>query len=284
MSALILLIGILFFVLLVYLLIEFVFVAPKGQLAAAIAEQSPLSGYRRAIAGLDRPVKKYAPPALLKKVRTDLYWARILGKFQNWNEVQLVSLQVAAGLGTAIILSLVGSDLVILLAGAGLAFQYPAVMAGSAARKARRRFQSQLPEFIQLVAAQMAVGTGMDEAIRRVSSSPSLAGAWMRKCVQMSQGQALGLLGQIQREAAESGLPDLIGLGVQLGFIQRGTNQAELMNQLATTISANYAAESELRAEKLGSELVVPMVLFYFLPFIMALMMVIGYPIIANLF
>ncbi len=284
MSALILLIGILFFVLMAYLLLEFVFVAPKGQLAAAIAAQSQLKGYRRAIAGLDKPVQKYAPPALLKKVRTHLYWARMLGKFQDWNEVQLVSLQVATGLGLAVVLSLLGSDLVILLAGSVVAFQYPAVMVNSAARKARRRFQAQLPEFIQLVSAQMAVGTSMDEAIRRVSRTPSLVGAWMRKCVQMSQGQAFGLLGQIQREAEESGLPDLIGLGVQLGFIQRGTNQAELMNQLATTISANYAAESEQRAEKLGSELVVPMVLFYFLPFIMALMMIIGYPLIANLF
>ena len=41
---------------------------------------------------------------------------------------------------------------------------------------------------------------------------------------------------------------------------------------------------AEQRAEKLGSELVVPMVLFYFIPFLITILVVIGYPVMVGLF
>jgi hypothetical protein len=40
---------------------------------------------------------------------------------------------------------------------------------------------------------------------------------------------------------------------------------------------------AEQRAEKVGSELVIPMVLFYFLPFMVTLLAVIGWPIFTNM-
>ncbi len=55
------------------------------------------------------------------------------------------------------------------------------------------------------------------------------------------------------------------------------------MGQLATSIAADYIGNAEQRAEKIGSELVIPMVLFYFLPFMVILLMVIGWPIMQNL-
>ena len=79
-------------------------------------------------------------------------------------------------------------------------------------------------------------------------------------------------------------MPELIGMGVQLGFIRRGTAQQELMGQLATSIAAEYIGQAEGRAEKLGSELVIPMVLFYFVPFLITIIVVIGYPVMVGLF
>lgn len=103
----------------------------------------------------------------------------------------------------------------------------------------------------------------------------------MRRVLQMSQGR--DLVEQMQREAQESQLPELIGMAVQLEFIRRGTAQQELMGQLATSIAADYIGNAEQRAEKIGSELVIPMVIFYFLPFMVTLLIVIGWPIVQNL-
>ena len=55
------------------------------------------------------------------------------------------------------------------------------------------------------------------------------------------------------------------------------------MGQLATSIAADYIGSAEQRAVKVGSELVIPMVVFYFLPFLVTLLAVIGWPIVQNL-
>jgi len=55
------------------------------------------------------------------------------------------------------------------------------------------------------------------------------------------------------------------------------------MGQLATSIAADYIGNAEQRAEKVGAELVIPMVIFYFLPFLVTLLAVIGWPIVQNL-
>src|SRR5450759_1103840 len=112
-------------------------------------------------------------------------------------------------------------------------------------------------------------------------AAQSLVGKWMRWVLQMAQGR--DLIEQMQREAQESHLPELIGMSVQLEFIRRGTAQQELMGQLATSIAADYIGNSEQRAEKVGAELVIPMVIFYFLPFLVTLLAVIGWPIVQNL-
>jgi len=121
----------------------------------------------------------------------------------------------------------------------------------------------------------------MEEALRRTAQAQSLVGKWMRWVLQMAQGR--DLIEQMQREAQESHLPELIGMSVQLEFIRRGTVQQELMGQLATSIAADYIGSAEQRAEKVGSELVIPMVVFYFLPFLVTLLAVIGWPIVQNL-
>src|SRR4030042_3209237 len=98
----------------------------------------------------------------------------------------------------------------------------------------------------------------------------------MRNVLQMSQGQVI--FTQLQREPQASCLPDLIGLAVQLEFVRLGTAQQELMGQMAGQIAAEYAASAEQRAERVGGELVIPMVIFYFLPFIALILVLIGWP------
>jgi len=149
------------------------------------------------------------------------------------------------------------------------------------ARKMRRQFIAQLPEYVQLVSAQMSANVSMEEALRRTAQAQSFVGKWMRRVLQMAQGR--NLIEQMQREAQEKQLAELIGMAVQLEFIRRGTAQQELMGQLATSIAADYIGAAEQRAEKVGSELVIPMVIFYFLPFLATLLVVIGWPIVAGL-
>lgn len=283
MTVLIPLIGIGVFALIIYLTLELAPAAPTGRLAETLtpADGVVLTGWRRSLSVLDKPVSKWSPAGFVRKARADLYWAQLAGKWMDWNEVQFISLRVAAAIGGAIMGTVVFGEPVLTLVVALIGFQYPAMAMGGIARRTRRQFTAQLPEYVQLVSAQMSANVSMEEALRRTSQAQSLAGKWMRKVLQMAQGR--DLVEQMQREAQESQLPELIGMAVQLEFIRRGTAQQELMGQLATSIAADYIGNAEQRAEKIGSELVIPMVIFYFLPFMVTLLIVIGWPIVQNL-
>lgn len=283
MTVLIPLIGIGVFALIIYLTLELAPAAPTGRLAETLtpADGVVLTGWRRSLSVLDKPVSKWSPAGFVRKARADLYWAQLAGKWTDWNEVQFISLRVAAAIGSVILGTLVFGEPVLVLVVALIGFQYPAMAMGGIARRTRRQFTAQLPEYVQLVSAQMSANVSMEEALRRTSQAQSLAGKWMRRVLQMAQGR--DLVEQMQREAQESQLPELIGMAVQLEFIRRGTAQQELMGQLATSIAADYIGNAEQRAEKIGSELVIPMVIFYFLPFMVTLLIVIGWPIVQNL-
>jgi len=283
MIALIPLIGIGVFALITYLTLELVPSAPTGRLAATLtpADGVVLTGWRKSLSVLDKPVSKWSPAGFIRNVRSDLYWAQIAGKWMDWNEVQLISLRVAAGVTGLVVGTIVFGEATLAVVVGMIGFQYPAMAVGGIARRTRRQFTAQLPEYVQLVSAQMSANVSMEEALRRTAQAQSLVGKWMRRVLQMAQGR--DLVEQMQREAQESQLPELVGMAVQLEFIRRGTAQQELMGQMATSIAADYIGTAEQRAEKIGSELVIPMVLFYFLPFMVTLLIVIGWPIVQNL-
>lgn len=283
MVTLIYLTGITVFALVIYLTLELAPAIPTGRLAETLTPSDGFdrSGWRKTLSTLDQPVAKWAPAGFLRRTRSDLYWAQLGEQWADWNEVQFTSLRLAlAAIGSSLGVLATGEP-VLGLVGGLIGFQYPSMNMAGKARRIRRQFIAQLPEFIQLVSAQMSANVSMEEALRRTSQAQSLVGKWMRRALQMAQGR--DLIEQIQREAQASQLPELIGMSVQLEFIRRGTAQQELMGQLATSIAADYIGSAEQRAEKVGSELVIPMVVFYFLPFLLTLLAVIGWPIVQNL-
>jgi Flp pilus assembly protein TadB len=272
--------------LLIVLWVEFVPSLPSGRAARYLRESDQpadpeLPGWRKWLAWLDRPTARWAPGSILRRTKADLYFAQLAGKWQGWDEVQFTSLRVALALGALVFGLLIYDDLVPSTIASLLGWQVPVVLLGGVARRVRRRFQAQLPEFIQLVAAQMAAGVSLEEALRRTAQMDSLAAQWMRHVLQMSQGRVI--FTQLQKEAQASNMPDLIGLAVQLEFVRLGTAQQELMAQMANRIAAEYTAGAEQRAERVGAELVIPMVIFYFLPFIAVILALIGWPILATI-
>ncbi len=283
MTALIYLTGIAAFALVAYLSLELLPSAPTGKLADLLtpSDEPHLSGWRKSLSPLDKPVSRWTPAGFLRKTQTDLYWAHLAEHWEGWNEVQFTSLRIALGLAGFGIAVAATAQPILALVGGLIGFQYPAMSMARAARRIKRQFNAQLPEYVQLVSAQMSANVSMEEALRRTSQVESLVGKWVRGVLQMAQGR--DLIEQLQREARQSHLAELIGMSVQLAFIQRGTAQQELMGQLASSIAADYIGKSEQRAEKIGSELVIPMVIFYFLPFMITVLAVIGWPILQNL-
>src|SRR5574338_915671 len=99
MTALIYLPGIAVFALVIYLTLELAPATPTGRLSEILtpADGVVLTGWRKSLSVLDKPVSKWSPAGFIRKVRSDLYWAQLAGKWMDWNEVQFISLRVAAG-------------------------------------------------------------------------------------------------------------------------------------------------------------------------------------------
>jgi len=281
------LLGILVSLLIIVLTVEFIPATPQGKTAkylnqaAGLAETNHLPSWRKALSPLEKPVSEYSPKRLLRKTTSNLYWSQFNGKWSNWTAIQLTTARIVCSLIGFIIGGLFFETVVLALVSSLVAFQLPVTSLNTDARKTRRRFQRELPEFIQLFAAQMAAGVSMEEALRRSSQSEGSVAKWMRMVLNKTQGRSI--LEQLQKESEASCLPDLISMSTQLKFIRRGTAQQALLAQLADRIAADYVGQADQRAEKVSGELVIPMVLFYFLPFLASLIAIIGYPVVEGL-
>jgi hypothetical protein len=158
----------------------------------------------------------------------------------------------------------------------------------SPARKVHRQIQAELPELVALLAAEVGAGTNISEALVRLSRGSGIGAAWLRRAVTGAVG---GLLlstdtqeGALMREARLSGDEDLIGLAINLDKLaQRGTGTRALLAQTARSAAAQYIAAAHIRAEKVGSEIILPMVFFFFLPYVAVLLMVLGAPLLSGI-
>jgi Flp pilus assembly protein TadB len=256
-------------------------------------EDLPLGrGLLRALA----PLARYTPAGWLRAVGRQLYWAQLGGGWQGWSLPEVAALHIACGLaGLAAGLLLAPGDLAMLLALAALApFLLNLLGLRSPARKVHRQVQAELPELVALLAAEVAAQTTLEQALARLSRGNGLGAAWLRRALAGAVGEALftpnvahwdrhGQTGALLREATASGDDDLIALAINLDKIhQRGTGAQELLAQTARASAARYIAGANLRAEKVGSEIILPMVVFFFLPYVAVLLLVLGAPLLTG--
>lgn len=281
------LLGILVSLLLVVLMVEFIPVSPQGKTAkylsdaAGLPNSDLLPAWRKLLTPFEKPVSTYSPKGLLRKTASNLYWVQFNGKWNGWTATQLLTARIVCALIGFIVGGIFFEIIILALVSAMVAYQMPVTSLNTEARRTQRRFQRELPEFVQLFAAQMAAGVSMEEALRRSSQSEGVVAKWMRMMLNKAQGRSI--LEQLQKESEASCLPDLISVATQLRFIRKGTAQQALLAQLADRIAADYVGQADQRAEKVSGELVIPMVLFYFLPFLASLIAIIGYPVVEGL-
>jgi pilus assembly protein TadC len=245
--------------------------------------------FYRGLLSLLGPVVKYTPPAWLKAVGQQLYWAQLAGRWAGWTLPEITALHIASAvIGALIGLLLAPSDVALLLAlAAAPPFLLNLLALRSPARKVHRQIQAELPELAALMAAEVGAGTTISEALNRLSRGSGMGAMWLRRAVTGAVG---GLLlstdtqeGALMREAQLSGDEDLIALAINLDKLaQRGTGARALLSQAARSAAAQYIAAAHIRAEKVGSEIILPMVFFFFLPYVAVLLMVLGAPLLSG--
>jgi Flp pilus assembly protein TadB len=155
------------------------------------------------------------------------------------------------------------------------------------ARRVTRQLKAELPEFVAILSAEVAAETTLQEAVIRLARGAGTCAKWFQFVVQSAAGKSLfteaGVPGALLEEARKTGERDLISLARTLDNIKRrGTGTKELLTQLARDTASRFTGEAQLRAEKIGSEIILPMILFFFLPYVLVILSVLAGPLLAG--
>ena len=227
-------------------------------------------------------------PTYVRRIRSDLYWASLAdSRFHSRSAAAVFGRQVllTAGVGLAGYLAL-GSTIA-LAGGLFIGWTLASTDLHAKAERIRLRIAQELPEFVQLMAAESASGAGLSEVLQRAAGGTSTTAAWLRSVLNLGAGRSLfsenGQAGFLLSAAEESGHAGLISLAIQLGFVGRGVQVQSLLKSLAQTFADEFIAQAETRAEKLGSSLGVMAAIFYFMPFVITVLTVVGVPLINTI-
>ena len=227
-------------------------------------------------------------PGYVRQIRSDLYWSSFYGgRWKDRSAAAVFGRQVfmTAAIGVAAYLAM-GST--IALAG-GLFIGWTLARSDlhSRAENIRLRIAQELPEFVQLMAAETASGAGLETVLRRAASGAGTMARWLSGVLDQASGKSLfsetGGSGALRTAATESGHPGLVSLAIQLGFAGKGVQVQSLLKSLAQTFADDFIAQAETRAEKLGSSLGVMAAVFYFMPFVITVLTVVGVPLISTI-
>jgi len=227
-------------------------------------------------------------PGYLRQITSDLYWAGFSDP--HWKERSVVSvlehkLFFTLAVGMAAYLAL-GSPLA-LIAGFFTGWTLGQSDLHKKAEANRLRIAQELPEFVQLMAAESASGAGLDLVLRRAAAGSGTTARWFRGVLDLSAGKTLfseeGEIGFLRTAAEESQHAGLISLAIQLSFVNQGVQKQALLKSLAQTFADEFISQAENRAEKLGSSLGVMAAIFYFMPFVITILVIVGVPLISTI-
>lgn len=208
---------------------------------------------------------------LLPDFATELVWAELRGVTLTREEL----------LGYTVMTTLVGIAVGLLLLGlpgavVGLAgFYLPYLWLKSQADAARNQFHRQLPEMLQVLAAETATGVGLTPALERLAQSHSMVGRVFTRLLTAARArpgalwsQPTGQAGALKQLAREWRAETLLSLISQLELVQRrGISGPETMTTLARGMSLRFLGAARTQADQLENRLVLPLGLFFFAPF-----------------
>jgi Flp pilus assembly protein TadB len=226
------------------------------------------------------------PPTLVGNTAQQLYWAQFQGQWAGWTEVEFWGLRLAGVLlGVALGLFVGGGDPLIAAGVPVLVYFYLGAKLHTPYEKATRQLKRELPEVAQTLSLLISTGKSEIEALQEAASGKGIVHTWLRAVLATrppdvplfsslrNAGVSGGKRGHLRREAQRAGVPALINFSTQVDFLKEAGIGAEvLLGNLADTVAADYQGEVNARAEALGDKLVLPVMIFYFIPYLAGLM------------
>ena len=223
----------------------------------------------------------------LGALRIQLRWAQLGGKCLDWTVGGVLVRSILLALAASAHAFLFTGSLVIKLAIIAIAAAWPLLKVSSAAGDVRKEVARLIPEIATVMAAELDVANSVEQAFERVAEMPGPLGRLLGRVLEQSRQSQLPVFsrGSVQgvacRILSEQGMAELARFGSQLDRIaSQGIEAPRMMHQVASDFVRSYRSRLLQRASNLDNELLFPMALFFFIPFIVALML----PLMLSLF
>jgi len=210
--------------------------------------------------------------------KSSLYWAQIGGSFLNWSVggVFARGLMMAAVVVIAIFLfnlPVIAWLLAVIL------FFLPLLQVRGKADETRKKVKRLLPETATVIAAEMDAGSTAGQAIERASELPGPLGQILSDAVSQARQSNRGMFsrgkskGILLEKLEGHRLIELNTFAMQVDRVAaKGVDAPRIMVEIARGLAREYRSHVQQTAANMDSELLMPMTLFFFLPFMLVIL------------
>ncbi len=158
----------------------------------------------------------------------------------------------------------------------------PFVFLRSKANDAKKQLQREIPIEVALLAMEVKSGTPVTTALQNSMGGQNIFARWLASVYGSAAGRR-NPLEALDEGARDAGMKELAQLAAVLRFIGTKGVGHEVMMPLAQSMSAAYVSEVQAKIEDLDNQLLWPSALFFFLPFVAAVMVPILLPLFQSL-
>lgn len=252
---------------------------------AITVERSPASRVRRMVNQggstiLDRSGQKLASRMgiSLDSWKVSLNFAQIGGSFLSWSVGGIFARGVVGAAVVAIAIVVFHLPIFAWLLAAILFFM-PFLQVRAKADKVKKKVNRILPETATVIAAEMDAGSTAGQAVERAAELPGPLGVILSDAVSaarqsnrpmFSRGRSKGIL---LEKLEEHELVELNRFAMQLDRVAaKGVDAPRIMIEIARGLAREYRSHVQQTAANMDSALLMPMTLFFFLPFMLVIL------------
>lgn len=250
-------------------------------------EKSPADRVKKmtdptAISVFDKGGKRIADKmntGIFKSWSATLYWAQINNKFLNWSPGGMLLRGAAGAVFAALVIVIMGLPVFAWLIVPLVVFA-PYLFVNSSAEDARKLVKRLLPETATVIAAEMDAGGTAAQAIGRAGELPGPLGRILKAAVSKARQSDRAMFsrgankGVLMDELGKMDLAELSRFANQLDRVAaKGVDAPRIMVEIARSLAREYKTQVQQTASNMDNELLMPMTLFFFLPFIVAIML-----------
>jgi len=214
----------------------------------------------------------------LKSWESSLYWAQVSGDFSHWSVGGILARGLAAATAVIVLILLFKLPYFSWLL-VPLAIFLPYLLINGKANETKKLVKRLLPETATVIAAEMDAGSTAGQAVSRAGELPGPLGKVINDAVSQSRqseramfsrGSSKGILMEM---LGRHELPELSRFAMQLDRVAaKGVDAPRIMVEIARGLAREYKSQVQQTASNMDNELLIPMTLFFFLPFIVSIL------------